>query len=155
VHGKLEDARAVHSAILKAGEPFGIERIGMQVYGMNHTENGFPQASIHFMIAWHEDAGFIRYLGDAAGLYAEHFSNLTGSAGSDLARRYCNPVEIGWGHVIKFDHDFIGREALEKELAKPRRKVVTLVGNPEDVLAIYASHFETGEEYLFMEFQAD
>jgi glycine cleavage system aminomethyltransferase T len=71
--------------------------------------------------------------------------------GPDLRLRYRNPVELGWASVIKFDHDFVGRAALEKEVAHPRRKMVTLVWNPEDILDVHASQFQTGEPYLPMD----
>ena len=48
---------------------------------------------------------------------------------------------------MKFDHDFIGRAALEAEVADPKRTVVTLRWNPEDVVDIYASLLQPGEEY--------
>ena len=46
--------------------------------------------------------------------------------------------------MIKFDHDFVGRKALEKEVANPRRKMVTLLWNTEDVMDVHASQFQTG-----------
>ena len=42
---------------------------------------------------------------------------------------------------------FIGREALEKEAAAPKRKLVTLVWNSEDMIDVFASLFRPGEEY--------
>ena len=30
---------------------------------------------------------------------------------------YLTPWDLGYGHFVKFDHDFIGREALEKMAA--------------------------------------
>ena len=48
---------------------------------------------------------------------------------------------------MKFDHDFVGRAALEAEVANPRRTVATLRWNPDDVLDIYASLLQPGEEY--------
>ena len=48
---------------------------------------------------------------------------------------------------MKFDHDFVGRAALEEEVANPKRTVATLRWNPEDVVDIYASLLQPGEEY--------
>jgi vanillate/3-O-methylgallate O-demethylase len=39
---------------------------------------------------------------------------------------------------------------LEKEIKNPRRKVATLDLNRDDVLDVYASYFETGEPYEFI-----
>jgi glycine cleavage system aminomethyltransferase T len=71
--------------------------------------------------------------------------------GTDIRLRYRNPVELGWGPAIKFDHEFTGRAALQREVANPRRRMVTLEWNAEDVQDIYASQFRPGEHYLPME----
>jgi glycine cleavage system aminomethyltransferase T len=39
---------------------------------------------------------------------------------------------------VKFDHDFVGRQALEK-MGEPRRKKVTLVWNGEDFARVFGS----------------
>jgi vanillate/3-O-methylgallate O-demethylase len=73
---------------------------------------------------------------------------VTGSwNGDDISDLYRSPVEMGWGRNIALDHEFIGRAALEQELAKPRRKVVTLEFAQEDVLRIHASLFGSGPAY--------
>ena len=46
---------------------------------------------------------------------------------------YSTPYELGYGIMVKFDHDFIGREALEKKAKEPQRKKVTFAWNAEDV----------------------
>lgn len=76
---------------------------------------------------------------------------LSGSMGQDIRLRYRNPVELGWAHTIRFDHEFIGRQALEKEVAQPRRAVVTLEWNTDDVVDVYASQYRLGEHYTPME----
>lgn len=154
VHGPIEKAHEVYNAILKAGEAFGLKQLGRAQYRMNHTENGFPQGHVHFMYPWFEDQGLAQWMMAQPG--AGHFkSALRGSAGEDRSLRYRNPVELGWGHVIKFDHEFQGRAALEREVANPRRKVATLNWNAEDVLDIYRSHFEEGQEYPFIDFRVE
>ena len=61
-------------------------------------------------------------------------------------------VELGWTRNIKFDHDFYGRDALEREVAAPRRGIVTLVWNAEDVKDVYDSLFNAHDEpYDFMD----
>ncbi len=51
----------------------------------------------------------------------------------DIADYYLTPYDLGYGPFVKFDHDFVGREALEKMADEPRRKKVTLVWNGDDV----------------------
>ncbi len=58
-----------------------------------------------------------------------------------------NPFELGWGYGVRFDHDFIGREALDKIKENPARKMVSLEWNKEDILDIHASQYEDGEPY--------
>ena len=38
---------------------------------------------------------------------------------NDIADYYLTPYDLGYGPFVKFDHDFIGREALEKMAGKP------------------------------------
>ena len=38
--------------------------------------------------------------------------------------------------LVKFDHDFTGREALEKVAKNPKRKKVTLAWNGDDVTKV-------------------
>ena len=79
--------------------------------------------------------------------------NLYGSyEGSDISDYYRSPLELGWSYAVKFDHDFLGRAALEAEAANPRRVIRTLVWNPDDVIDVYASLFKQGENYDFIEF---
>ncbi|MEL1254110.1 aminomethyl transferase family protein [Flavobacterium sp. DGU38] len=152
VHGPIEDAQEVYTALLKAGESFGMERLAMQVYGMNHTENGFVQSFIHFSAAYYQDKAFMEYIGDKFNMILD---NLAGSAGSSIEKRYLNPVEAGWSNRIHLDHDFIGRKAIEAVLKNPKRMPVTLVWNSDDILEVYQSQFEQGEEYQYMDLAAN
>jgi vanillate/3-O-methylgallate O-demethylase len=60
-------------------------------------------------------------------------------------------VELGWDRYSKFDHDFVGREALEAEAADPERVLATLEWNEEDVVDVYASLFREGGTFKYME----
>jgi glycine cleavage system aminomethyltransferase T len=66
---------------------------------------------------------------------------------SDVRARVRTPVEVGWERAARFDHDFIGRDPLKREMADPKRTIVTLRWNPEDVIDTYASLFRHGDEY--------
>jgi glycine cleavage system aminomethyltransferase T len=61
--------------------------------------------------------------------------------------RMRTPVEVRWHNMAKFDHDFIGREALAAEIAKPRRTTVTLRWNADDVIDTFASLLRPGVGY--------
>ena len=82
LHGRTEDAIPVYQAILKAGESFGIRRLGHRAYMMNHTENGFPQAYYHFPYPWRDNPDFVEHLTKIGGATGLNF-NLAGSMGQD------------------------------------------------------------------------
>jgi vanillate/3-O-methylgallate O-demethylase len=150
IHGSTADAPDVYRALLSAGEPHGIVKLGLRAYGLNHTENGFAQSFLHFLPAYTEDPAFLEFLGTAP---IDAFAALPGSAGPDPARRYATPLELGWGHMITFDHDFTGRTALEH--STPSRSTVTLVWDPSDVVDVYASQFREDGAHPFMDFAAN
>lgn len=82
----------------------------------------------------------------------------TGSiGGSYVAPRiedyYLTPYELGYGPFVKFDHDFAGREALEKMVAsgRPQRKKVTFEWNNEDLAEIFASIVRPGANYKYFD----
>ena len=53
---------------------------------------------------------------------------------------------------VKFDHDFIGREALEKKKDKPHRHKVTFEWNTDDVAKIFRSFFDPEvENYKYID----
>lgn len=148
VHGKIEDSIPVFEQIMKAGEKYGIRRLGVTGYNMTHWENGFPQAYIDFLFPWFENEGFAAFLKQAGLVASDLISNdsLSGSMGQDIKLRYRNPIELGWGKTINFDHDFLGKEALEKIAAGPHRVIVTLEWNKEDILDIHRSQLAPDEE---------
>src|SRR5205807_2379487 len=80
-----------------------------------------------------------------ASLYGSYVSE-------DIEDYYLNPWELGYGQFVKFDHDFIGREALEKIEPETQRKKVTLAWDGEDMVKIFASLFDVeGDSYQFFD----
>jgi syringate O-demethylase len=79
---------------------------------------------------------------------------LGGSFYSDnIEDYYFTPYELDYGRIIGFDHDFIGRAALEKMVAEGKhetRKKVTFVWNGDDVAAAYGSMFHKGPGAKFI-----
>ena len=155
VHGDMADARELYTAVVEAGRPFDIKQIGWLSYASQHPDGGFQQEAYTFYGTSMEDAGFVAFL-QAIGLNTEIWPGrpmMCGSSGPDPRKHYRNPVELGWHHSVTLDHEFRGKAAIEKELANPTRKTVTLVWNVEDVMDVYASLFQKGEEpYRYMDF---
>lgn len=156
VHGTIEASHDVYNAIMEAGEPFNIQKLGSLAYCCNHTENGFAQSASHFPLAWMEDEDFIVWGSEnIEPWYNFIFAQPKGTYSKDIHQYFRNPIELDWNHMVKFDHDFVGRKALEKIAVNPTKKVVTLRWNPEDVLDIYRSYMQPGEPYKFLVFPID
>ncbi len=146
LRGPIADGPAIYDAVVRAGADFGLERLGWRTYMVNHVEGGFPQLTWTFMFAAYEDPGYQGFARDDDVLI------VTGSVDpADMRARYRTPVELDWHRAARFDHDFIGRAALEAEVADPKRTIVTLRWNPEDVIDIYASLFRDGDTYTTLE----
>ena len=144
-HGALEDALDVYNAIYEAGIPFGIRRLGNRSYPMNHSENGFPQTMVHFFPASvdYDEANIALQL------------PVYGSLSDNVDNFFHNPYELGWGKVVKFDHDFVGREALEKIAAENKRILVSLEWNVEDIADVFASQFRDEVPFKYIESPRD
>jgi vanillate/3-O-methylgallate O-demethylase len=129
----------------------------------NHLEAAFPTVTHDYLPAVCEpdEAEFLAYQRkrEAEGSQKGRSWTLDGCLkvkGSFEADRisawYRSPVELNWTRNIKFDHDFHGRAALEREVAQPRRKLVTLIWNAEDCIDVQSSLFRGDEEpYDFMD----
>jgi syringate O-demethylase len=66
---------------------------------------------------------------------------------------YTTPWDLGYGPFVKFDHDFIGRAALEKMAAEGKHRTkVTLALDNEDVMRVQSSALSNGDRAKFMEY---
>lgn len=153
LQGPMRDSDGVYGAILEAGEGFGIRRLGARASNVNHLEACFPTIISDYMPAiFDPDMEEYReeFLASMPG-FAKTL-NISGSfEADDISEWYRSPVELGWAKNIKFDHEFVGRSALEREVREPGRVMRTLVWNAEDVVDVYASLFRQGAPYRFMD----
>lgn len=124
IRGPLDAGAAVYEAVYQAGKPLGIKRLGWRTYAVNHTEGGFPQLNVSFLPSMIFDPAVQQSrLGPILN------APLTGSIDpADVRARLRTPQEVNWAWMGKFDHDFIGRAAMEAEAANPQRKTVTCAG---------------------------
>jgi len=147
LRGPGEAGPAVYDAVYQVGKENNIKRLGWRTYMVNHVEGGFPQMNATFLTALLADDEFMST--PMSGLI---ITDITGSVDpADMRARFRTPAEVSWTWMAKFDHDFIGREAVESEAKDPKRKIVTLKWNPDDVMDTYASLFEKGEAYKVIE----
>jgi len=143
VRGPIEEGAAVYDAIVKAGQGVGLQRLGWRTYLVNHVEGGFPQIMWTFFPSMLEYPGFKDWIGSNFPPYS-----ITGSVDpADMRARMRTPSEVGWNSTVRLNHDFMGRAAIEKETTHPTRTVATLRWNPDDVVDIYRSLLQPGEEY--------
>ena len=133
----------VREAIVEAGEEFGLRPCGGRAYPTNTLESG-----------WIPDPLPAIYTGEALRSYREWLpatsveaqNAIAGSFVSDvISDYYLTPWELGYGGFIKYDHDFVGRSALEQMDVEAQRKKVTLAWNPDDLAAILASMVDRDE----------
>lgn len=148
VHGDISEAAEVYHAIWNTGKEMGMQKLGQVSYCMNHTEGGFPNIQIHYPLPWYESEelgyeGFSQFLNERPGAGWVNFNrSLVGSLGDELQQRFVTPYDTGWGDLVKYNHDFIGREALEILSKNPPRTVATLEWNADDVMEVYGSQFK-------------
>lgn len=138
--GPWEEGDAVFDALLAAGKNHGLVRAGAKAYSTANLESGWVPAPIPAIFG--EDPVLADYRN---WLPASAIGAIGGSADSmDIADYYLTPYDIGYANNVKFDHDFIGREALERMSQSPTRKKVTLVWNSDDVTAAIGSLYSPG-----------
>jgi vanillate/3-O-methylgallate O-demethylase len=129
--GPWEEGEDVRAAIVEAGEEFGLRQVGSRVYATNTLESGWIPCPLPAVFTGERMKAYRQWL-PANGYEA------TGSLGGsfyseDIKDYYLTPHDLGYWPFVKFDHDFIGREALVKMANNPKWKKVTLAWNGEDV----------------------
>jgi len=148
--GPWEDGEAVREAILTAGEEFGMRAVGGRAYGANALESGWIPSPLPAVYTGESLKAYREWL-PADGY--EGMASLGGSfVSDDIEDYYLTPWDLGYGHLVKFDHDFVGREALERKAQEPHRHKVTLALEDEDVIKVMASQFGKGERGKWLEF---
>ena len=149
LHGPVEDRDVILAALQKSGPEFDLVMGGSRAYSTVSPESGWipsPMPAIYSGEAmkpyreWLSESGF------------EANASLGGSFYSDnIEDYYQTPWDLGYGKHINFDHDFIGREALEKMVDQPHRRKVWLRWNDEDVQEVFKSQLGAGDRFKYME----
>jgi vanillate/3-O-methylgallate O-demethylase len=151
VWGPYAEGDEIREAIVEAGKDFGLVQVGARAYSSNTLESGWIPSPLPAV-----------YTGEAMKKYREWLpangyegtGSIGGSFVSDhIEDYYLTPYALGYGPFVKFDHEFIGRDALRRHAGQPQRKKVTFAWNPEDVLKIFASLLEPGRDnYKYFDF---
>jgi vanillate/3-O-methylgallate O-demethylase len=144
IWGPYEQGEEIRAAIVEAGQEFGLRQVGSRAYATNTLESGWIPSPLPAVYTGEKMRPYREWL-PANGYEAS--GSLGGSfVSKNIEDYYVNPYEIGYGPFVKFDHDFIGREALEKMVKEPQRKKVTFAWNADDVSEAFRSMFEPGAE---------
>ena len=151
--GPFADGERVRETLLEAGEDYGLLQGGAKAYSTAATESG-----------WIAQITPAVYTGDALRPYREWLGadrfeanvNLSGSFVSSLVEDYyATPWDLGYGFIVKHDHDFVGAEALEELADAPHRSKGWLYWNRDDVARIVASMYEQGDRrFKYLDFPA-
>ncbi len=148
--GPWAEREDVRRAIIEAGRDYGLKQVGSRVYATNTLESGWIPCPLPAVFTGDEMKAYREWL-PADGYEA------TGSLGGsyysdDITDYYLTPHDLGYWPFVRFDHDFVGREALEAMADQPRWKKVTLAWNGEDVARAIGTLFEKGDAVKYIDF---
>jgi syringate O-demethylase len=123
--------------------------VGARAYSSNALESGWIPSPLPAV-----------YSGEALKPYREWLpargyegsASIGGSFVSDAVEDYYfTPWDLGYGHLVKFDHDFIGREALEEKAREEHRQKVTLALDDDDVARTIGTMFGRTDRAKFLD----
>jgi vanillate/3-O-methylgallate O-demethylase len=141
--GPWADADKVRDAIVEAGRELGLRKVGARTYPTSTLESGWIPSPVPAIYAGELMRPYREWL---KGTSYEATASLGGSfVSKNIESYYLTPYDLGYGGFVRFDHEFIGRAALEKIAKKPKRQKVTLVWNGDDVDKVFSRLFHAGK----------
>jgi syringate O-demethylase len=147
--GAWDDEEAVREAIVTAGEEFGLRQVGGRAYSCNTLESGWIPSPLPAVYTGDSLKAYREWL-PAAGY--EGSASVGGSFVSDsIEDYYFTPWDLGYGHYVKFDHDFVGRDALERMADDDHRHKVTLALDDDDVTHTIATMLRKDDRAKFVD----
>ena len=149
LYGPWDDGEAVREAIVTAGEEFGLRQVGGRAYSSNTLESGWIPSPLPAVYSGESLSAYREWL-PAAGY--EGSASIGGSFSSpNIEDYYFTPWDLGYGSYVKFDHDFIGREALERLAGGEHRRKVTLALDDDNVTETIGTMFRRSERAKFID----
>jgi vanillate/3-O-methylgallate O-demethylase len=146
--GPWDEMEDVRGAIIEAGADYGLRQVGSRVYATNTLESGWIPCPLPAIFTGDEMKAYRDWL-PADGY--EGTGSLGGSFDADdISDYYVTPHDLGYWPFVKFDHDFVGREALEAMADDPKRRKVTLAWSGEDVAAAMATMLDKGDAIKYI-----
>jgi glycine cleavage system aminomethyltransferase T len=148
--GPWDDGEIVKAAIAEAGKEFGLRLVGGRAYSSNTLESGWIPSPMPAVYSGEKMKAYRQWLPATS---FEANASLGGSFYSNnIEDYYLTPWDLGYGPIVKFDHDFIGREALEKMADKPHRKKVTLALDSNEVTHAINTMFNKTNRAKYFDF---
>ena len=136
-------------AIVDAGQEFGLRQVGGRAYSSNTLESGWIPSPLPAVYTGAELEAYREWL-PAAGYEAN--ASIGGSFVSDsIEDYYLTPWDLGYGSYVKFDHDFMGRDALERMADDEHRHKVTLALDDDDVTHAIATMLQKTDRAKFID----
>ena len=135
VWGPYAEGEEVRAAILEAGRDFGLRQVGSRAYATNTLDSGWIPSPLPAV-----------YTGEAMRAYREWLPadgyEATGSIGGSFVSRQHrgllpDAVRARLRAFVKFDHDFIGRAALERLAGHAAAAKVTFAWDADDVARVH------------------
>jgi glycine cleavage system aminomethyltransferase T len=150
--GPKEEGDEIRATLLEAGQEFGLRAGGARAYSTVAIESGWIPSPMPAIYSGEALRAYREWL-PANGFEAN--ASLGGSmVSSHIEDYYLTPFDLGYGGFTRFDHDFIGRAALEKRAGEPHRRKVTLVWNSDDVIRIFSTMFLAEGRAKYMDMPA-
>ena len=148
--GPFDQADVVRQALLTSGKDFGLREGGGRSYPTTAVEGGWIPSPVPAIYTGEAMKPFRQWL-PANGFEAN--ASIGGSFYSDdIEDYYVTPWDLGYGHMVKFDHEFIGSTALEKLADQPHRRKVWLRWNKDDTAAVIVdSLFGSGDRPKYLD----
>jgi vanillate/3-O-methylgallate O-demethylase len=150
IWGPYAEGDEIRDHILEVGREFGLVPVGSRTYASNTLESGWIPSPLPAVYTGEKMRSYREWL--PANGY-EGSGSIGGSfVSKNIEDYYLTPYALGYGPFVKFDHEFIGREALEKLSKEPQRKKVTFEWSSDDASKIFASLLAPeGENYKYLD----
>ena len=144
IFGPAAEGEAILDAILTAGEEFGLVRAGGLAYYTDSMLTGYPAQPTPAIFSGDKTRAYREWL---PGDWYEGKLSVGGSfASENVDDYYVTPYDFGYGHLVKFDHEFVGREALAQMADQPHRQKVWLIWDRDEVMRVIASSLFDDEQ---------
>jgi glycine cleavage system aminomethyltransferase T len=140
--GRFEDGPKVRAALQQVGAKHGLRLGGTLAYFSAVAESAWMASPFPAIFTSPALGDYRRWLP------ADTWEASAQLGGSFVSHRiedyYVTPWDLGVERLIRFDHDFVGRQALERAAQNPQRCRRTLVWHEQDVARIFASLLKPG-----------